>query len=121
MDSAAAMLMGYVHEYSPVRMFDWDAAANAILARNAVSASAGLCDDLEYNCDAILRDKRMGFKSESRACLHSTWAIPVLIVDGEEIPCWVWQKDRPEWDEDTYWPESAASILLNGWRHDVVT
>ena len=43
--------------------------------------------------------------------LASTWATPELEINGGTIECFVYQKDKPEWDAGTMWCESALSIL----------
>ena len=42
--------------------------------------------------------------------LASNWAIPVLVINGQEHECWV-EKSVTEWDESTKWPKSALDIL----------
>jgi len=40
--------------------------------------------------------------------LTSNWAIPTLVIEGEEIECFV---EDERWDAHTKWPQSALDIL----------
>ena len=95
----------------PGRVFDWDEAARILAERKPSEASAGLLEDLEYTTGSIWSD---GAPDRSEyTYLASNWATPVLIIDGENMPCWV-SEDKTEWDEHTKWPESALAIVQAG-------
>jgi hypothetical protein len=109
MDTMSAFAKGEAHRDDPMMVFDWDKAAQIIKERGAQSASAGLAGDWEYTGGDILTDGKPNM--EDYTYLSSTWATPQLNIDGDVIDCWVYQDDKPEWDCDTKWPESAVEIL----------
>lgn len=115
MDTASAFVYGSMYRNSPSRVFDWVKAAQLIRDRlligNLKAASAGLRDDWEYTGGEIFRDGSPVPKDTTYTYLASTWAIPELSLDGDVMECWVWQKDSPGWDSDTYWPPEALTIL----------
>jgi len=91
-------------------VFDWNKAATIIAERKPIEASAGLRSDYSYTRDVIYRDGKP--IKENYAYLSSNWAIPDLILDGEEvIECYKMQHEVPDWDCDTKWPDSALKIL----------
>lgn len=73
------------------RVFDWDAAADYMKKRNIQNARAGLQSDLEWTGGTILIDGKI--PEESTTYLSSVWAIPVLVIDDEEIPFWRWREE----------------------------
>lgn len=92
----------------PMRVFDWNKAAQILKERNPEVAEAGLSDDLEwtsgiiwYNHEPIMDDYTF---------LASCWAVPVLIIDDVEIECWVYMDDVI-WNADTKWPDSAIEVI----------
>lgn len=96
MDTASAFARGAASRGNPVRVFDWDNAARLIRERKPAVARAGLAHDWEYtggtiavNGDPVTTDYTY---------LASTWARPELDMDGEVVDCWVYQRDRPDWD-----------------------
>jgi hypothetical protein len=91
------------------RVFDWDKAARLIREKKPSHAGAGLEDDWEWTGGDIYRDGEP--ITDSYTYLFSTWAIPELEMDDELIECWVYHSDKPEWNQDTKWPESALKIL----------
>ena len=39
-------------------------------------------------------------------------AIPTLVIDNREEPeCYKMKSGTPNWDSDTYWPQSSLDIL----------
>jgi hypothetical protein len=90
------------------RVFDWDAAADYMKKRNIQNARAGLQSDLEWTGGPILIDGKI--PEESTTYLSSVWAIPVLVIDDEEIPFWRWREETA-WDAETFWPDSAKKIM----------
>lgn len=111
MDSMKAFAMGEANRGNPPRVFDWNKAAEIIRDRNPESASAGLQGDMEWTGGEIWRDGEIVPREKTYVYLASTWATPILEIDGEEIPCFV-TKPKTEWDSSTYWPESAKAILV---------
>lgn len=107
----SAFLRGQAAQGQPQRVFDWDKAARIIRERGAMSASAGLIEDWGHTGGAILRDGKPIPKEDTYTYLSSNWATPVLEIDGEEIPCWRYERDTDEWNAETFWPESALKIL----------
>lgn len=90
------------------RVFDWDAAADYMKKRDIQDARAGLQSDLEWTGDFILIDGKI--PEGATPYLSSVWATPVLVIDDEEIPFWIWE-DETDWDSDTFWPDSAKKIM----------
>lgn len=93
------------------RTFDWDKAATLIKERGVTYADAGLAADLEWTSGTILEKGKPYL--DSYAYLASIWACPVIIIDGEEIPCYVDAEEAQKrgWDAHTIWPQSALDIL----------
>lgn len=89
-----------------MRVFDWDKAARLMKEKNAVYAEAGLANDWSCTGGTILDD---GKPTKGYTYLASTWALPTLIVDGEEVECWIYETET-EWDSGTSWPQSALDI-----------
>jgi hypothetical protein len=93
-----------------MRVFDWDTAARRIVAEQPDNAGAGLQDDWEWTGGDIYRDGEIVPQEDTYTYLMSTWAVPELALDGIPGSCWVWA-DESEWDESTYWPDTARAIL----------
>jgi hypothetical protein len=96
------------------RVFDWHKAAELIRERKPKLAMAGLEMDMEYTAGVIF--ERGLPQMDGSAYLASNWAIPVIELDGEEIPCWIWEFNEGhdwgnDWNENTRWPNSALAIL----------
>lgn len=93
------------------RVFDWHKAAILIKERRPSTVDAGLQDDLYWTGGCIFRDGKPDL--ESGAFLASIWACPVIILDGEEIECYIDAKRAEElgWNAYTIWPQSALDIL----------
>lgn len=108
MDTISAFAMGQRNQGKPQKIFDWVKAAKIIKERNPESADAGLQSDLEWTAGTIWQDGEI--VTDSYTYLSSNWATPVLVIDDEEIPCFVMQSDT-EWDELTKWPKEARELL----------
>lgn len=94
------------------KVFDWDKAARILRAKGAKEASAGLAEDWGWTGGVILRGGEPVARKDTYTYLASTWATPVLYVDGEgDIDCWRYAAEAPEWDAGTLWPESALKIM----------
>lgn len=111
MDTMSAFAMGMANRGRESRVFDWDKAALLLRERGVQSAEAGLSGDMGWTGGVILRDGKPLDRSETYTYLASTWAIPIIVIDGEEIECWRMESATPEWDSDTYWPDSARAIF----------
>lgn len=115
MDTATAFALGAAHRNSPSRVFDWIKAATLIRESLEkypnVEASAGLAGDWEYTGGEIFRNGKPVPEKDTYTYLCSTWATPELCIDGQYLDCWVWEKDSPGWDAETYWPQEALEII----------
>lgn len=109
METAAALVMGRNHRNDPLKVFDWDKAARILVERKPDVAFAGLKDDFEYTGGIIW----LGGKpyTHDYTYLASTWAKPLLVLVDEEIECWCYESDVPEWSAETKWPKSAMEIV----------
>lgn len=109
MNSRAAFAKGEANRGEPMRVFDWDKAATLIRERKPAVAGAGLAGDWEWTGGIIYADGKP--VSDGYTYLASTWALPLVNLDGEEIGCWRWEADAPGWDAHTQWPATALAIL----------
>ena len=113
MDSISAFARGMAARAagSPLMVFDWDKAARRIKESGATHASAGLAGDWEWTGGEILRDGKPVDKGDTYTYLASIWATPELELDGVREDCWLLADKTPGWTSETYWPESALTIL----------
>ena len=96
-------------------VFDWHKAARLILQHGAKHAEAGLKDDWGYTGGCILHNKMPLGREDSYTYLSSNWARPEIELEpGGVMECWCWQHEHPDWNENTFWPESALAILRGG-------
>ena len=93
------------------KVFDWDKAARILRDRGAKEASAGLEEDWFWTGGEILRKGKPLARDATYTYLASCWATPVLRVGRDTMECWVWGSKAPEWDAETFWPESALKIF----------
>ena len=95
------------------KIFDWDKAARLIREWQPNVAAAGLQEDWFWTGMDIYRDGRAIDKDEVSMFPYtkSCWATPILVLDGEEIACWIPASAKPEQNANTYWPKSALNIL----------
>ncbi len=108
MNSEIAFIKGLINRDNEQMVFDWDKAAKIIKTKNLSFAQAGLQDDLGYTAGIIWDN---GIIYDDSCYLASTWAMPVLVTDTEEIPCYKMQHEVPNWNEYTLWPKSAKRII----------
>ena len=94
----------------PMMVFDWDKAARLIKERRPKSASAGLRSDWEYTGGSIFENGKPVPKVDTYTFLSSIWATPELDLDGDIVECFIIDENS-DWNEHTYWPESALTIL----------
>lgn len=112
MDTLAAFAMAIANKDKELMVFDWDKAANIIKERKPHSVVAGLAEDMEYTSGVIYENGKVLSRNETYTYLSSTWAIPTLVIDNhEEIECYKMKSGTPNWDSDTYWPQSSLDIL----------
>lgn len=109
MDTVLAFAMGEAHRNDPLMVFDWDKAARIIAEKEPDMATAGLEGDFEYTSGVIWLDSKP--YTRDYTYLASTWAKPLLVIGEEEIECWRYQSDAPEWSAATKWPDSAMEIV----------
>ena len=109
METSLAFAMGELHRNDPLMVFDWDKAAGILAMRNPDEAVAGLQDDYEYTAGTIWRSGKPVM--DEYTYLASTWAHPMLIIGDEEIECWRYKSEAPEWNSETKWPKSAIDIV----------
>ncbi len=95
------------------KVFDWNTAARLLKERQPTHASAGLEGDWDYTNGPIWRDGKPVPRDETYTYLASSWATPVLDMDGDEVDCYISEDEAKPlgWDAKTYWPESALAIL----------
>lgn len=110
MDTMEAYARGQASRGNVPKVFDWDKAARIIRERGATHAIAGLAEDFDWTGGPILRDGKRLCGDETYTFLASSWATPVLVIDDEEIECWIQTTDT-KWDAYTQWPESAVAIM----------
>lgn len=115
MNTLKAFEMGLANRNKPRRVFDWAKAARIIRDREAagekVHASAGLAGDWEYTGGDIYREGSLVPNDDTYTYLMSTWAVPLLSINGEVSECYIMEDERPEWNASTYWPQEALEIL----------
>ena len=97
------------------RVFDWIRAAQIIREKKPRTAEAGLEEDWSCTAGMIWENGKPVPKDETYTYLSSTWATPILMLDGdEEIKCWVLEdgdNNPHHFDEHTYWPEEAKKLI----------
>lgn len=87
------------------KYFDFVKAAKILREKGATDAYAGLAEDWSCTCGPIMAD---GKPEVSDWCyLHSRWATPVLVINGEVIECYL-EGDEPDILD---WTEEALQIL----------
>lgn len=107
MNSIAAFAMGLASRDEPARVFDWEKAEAILTERGWPDAEAGLAENLEWTAGCIVQNGAPHL--DSYTYLASTWATPVLIIDGEEIECWRMQ-DGIWWGAHTKWPSKSKPV-----------
>jgi hypothetical protein len=111
MDTLSAFAMGAANRGREMKVFDWVRAAQIIAERNPTEAVAGLSSDMEWTSGPIWRNGLPVPKEDTYTYLASTWATPVLEIDGDEISCFRMESETPNWDAHTYWPDEARAVL----------
>ena len=114
MNSMTAFAMGKANRGKELMVFDWDKAAQLIKDSGVKYASAGLKFDWEWTGGEIFTDGMPTLEGDTYVYLASTWATPQLEIGGEIIDCYKMQSETDGWSSETYWPDSARTILSNG-------
>lgn len=109
MDTIFAMMMGTMNRGKERMVFDWDKAARLIAEEKPEYADAYLAGDRGYTGGCIYDNGEI--IDDDYTYLASTWAIPMLEMDGKSVECYKMKHEVPEWDSDTKWPDSARRIL----------
>lgn len=98
-----------------VRVFDWDKAAKLIAESGKPLALAQLAQQPFSTGGIIMENGKTATREQSTCYLASDWDIPQLGIgtreEGEWVDCWCWKDEKPEWDFNTIWPQSALDIL----------
>ena len=111
MDTMKAIATGQSNRGKEMMIFDWDKAAELIRERKPETASAGLSGAWGLTGGEIYRSGEI--VDDEYTFLGSTWATPLLEMDGAETECYRMQSETPDWDENTKWPKTALFILAN--------
>jgi len=111
MDTVKAFVLGELNRGKEGKTFDWDKAARLIKERNPQKVSAGLQSDWEWTGGDIYKNGKPVPQEDTYVYLASTWAIPEINIDGNIEDCYKMESETPNWDAETYWPESALEIL----------
>lgn len=74
-----------------MKYLDWDRVWMYIKQYPHSTISVGLCEDWNNTGGCIWADG--DFESEY-VYDHSTWATPIIDIDGEEIECWTYEDVR---------------------------
>lgn len=85
MNTLAAFAMGEANRGREMMVFDWDKAARLIRERKPRCASAGLRSDWEYTGGTIYENGKPVM--DDYTYLASTWAVPELDMDGDNLAC----------------------------------
>lgn len=111
MDAATIILST---KYNEPKVFDWEKAARIIKKTKTKTASAGLLEDWESTSGEIFLDGKPNFENNPYLFLSSTWATPILKINGKEFSCYRMKNETPGWgwSSDTYWPDEALVLLI---------
>lgn len=110
MDILSAIAQSNANRNQELKVFDWDKAAQIIKKEKLYTVYAGLTEDWDYTGGCILINGII--PKHNTAYLSSTWATPVISVDnGIFVECYKMASEVPNWNDETYWPESARRIL----------
>ena len=108
MDTFSAFAMGLANRDKELMVFDWDKAARLIRESGCHVAEAGLRGDWEWTGGVIYDD---GIVTDDYTYLASTWAGPLLKLDGDVVECYRMEHEVPGWGANTKWVESARKII----------
>ena len=111
MDILQAFIMGEANRGKEMKVFDWVKAAELIKAHNPDIAEAGLAEDWYATGGEIFARGEIIPEDKTYVYLTSTWATPVLRLDGQEFDCWKKESELPNYEQESYWPKNAMAIL----------
>ena len=118
MDTMVACVVSQAAGTETFNVFDWVKAARIINERRVDYAEAGLSEDLDWTAGTILSNGKPVPEHESGVYLQSNWATPVLILEGEEIECYVTVtkeemlcRKNANNGKYVYWPKEALDEL----------
>lgn len=109
MDTIKAFAMGEANRGREEMVFDWHKAVELIREHKPQVAAAGLSGDWEWTGGTIFENGQI--VNDEYTFLASTWATPLLILDGTEYDCFRMSSEVPDWSSDTKWPQSALDLL----------
>lgn len=100
------------------KVFDWAKAAKLITEHCMIGSyfdtkkivEAGLMEDWSCTSGPVFSKGNIVEEEDTYTYLSSSWATPILDIDGEEHECWVYATET-EHDEDSYWPEDARKEI----------
>lgn len=99
------------------KVFDWDKCAEILKEKKATenksTVYAGLAEDWSWTADTIMSEGVPLGDDDIFAYLASSWATPILDIDGEEIECWTYLDENTRFRADSTWDEKSLEILNN--------
>ena len=109
-DACDKAMKGYENQDKPLMVFDWERAAQIIRDRGPKTAEAYLETDYFWTGSDIYQDGKPIL--DATPYLHSTWARPMLILNGEEpgIACFK-MENEVSWSGKDCWPGQSLKIL----------
>jgi len=113
METMKALALGAANRGKDPRVFDWDKAAKLIKERKPNLVEAGLEEDMEWTAGTIYENGKI--VKNDYTYLSSTWATPVVVIDGDIIECWKMGSET-KFKFDTKWPKSAIEIMEGGMK-----
>lgn len=96
------------------KVFDWIKAVELIneLHKSGDTIRAGLMEDWACTSGILIHSNKPLEEKSSTMHLSSSWATPILDIEGEEFECWIRHGDDPNsFDQGTFWPKVALDIL----------
>ena len=85
-----------------MKYFNWNKAIDIIKEHlDADEISIGLLEDWNNTSGIVYETKMDGrrvFYPNEYTYTQSTWATPIIDIDGEEIECWTYNKEEAEGD-----------------------
>lgn len=111
-----AIMTGAINKNKPMRVFDWDIAAQIIkehlIEHPDLIAEAGLQGDWSYTAGIIFENGAP--TNEHYTFLASTHAQPTLLLswggeDQKELPCFTDESSR--FDSNSKWDETALKFI----------
>jgi hypothetical protein len=95
----------------PRRVFDWDRAAEIIREHRPKSVVVGRKGDTTGFIEPIYADGEVAPRGAVAPTLVSFLPLVLRLDWGEEVECWAYDFEHPEWTAETWWPSSALHIL----------